>query len=87
MEEITNRGVALKSGEEQQPFNAKLDQLHSDWKQLEDAAKLREVRLDEAEKAHQYYFDADEAIEWLDEQELYMMTSEKAKVLIPRCSL
>lgn len=40
----------------------------------------RHSRLEEAHKAQQYYFDAAEAEAWMSEQELYMMSEEKAKV-------
>lgn len=40
----------------------------------------RHRRLEEAHKAQQYYFDAAEAEAWMSEQELYMMSEEKAKV-------
>lgn len=43
----------------------------------------RHSRLEEAHKAQQYYFDAAEAEAWMSEQELYMMSEEKAKVLKP----
>lgn len=43
-------------------------------------AELRHGRLEEAHKAQQYYFDAAEAEAWMSEQELYMMSEEKAKV-------
>ena len=39
--------------------------------------------LEESELAHQYYFDADEAIAWMAEQELYMMAKDKANVSAP----
>ncbi len=43
-------------------------------------AERRHGRLEEAHKAQQYYFDAAEAEAWMSEQELYMMSEEKAKV-------
>uniref|UniRef100_A0A3B3CVP6 Uncharacterized protein n=1 Tax=Oryzias melastigma TaxID=30732 RepID=A0A3B3CVP6_ORYME len=42
----------------------------------------RHTRLSEAHEAQQYYFDAAEAEAWMSEQELYMMSEEKAKVKI-----
>ncbi|XP_034534159.1 spectrin beta chain, non-erythrocytic 1-like [Notolabrus celidotus] len=54
------------------------------WRQLREEAEQRHSRLEEAHKAQQYYFDAAEAEAWMSEQELYMMSEEKAKV---RCSL
>lgn len=50
------------------------------WRQLNEEAELRHQRLAEAREAQQFYFDAAEAEAWMSEQELYMMSEEKAKV-------
>lgn len=50
------------------------------WGLLIEEAEKRHRRLEEAHKAQQYYFDAAEAEAWMSEQELYMMSEEKAKV-------
>lgn len=50
------------------------------WGQLIEETEKRHRRLEEAHKAQQYYFDAAEAEAWMSEQELYMMSEEKAKV-------
>ena len=50
------------------------------WRQHMEEAERRHGRLEEAHKAQQYYFDAAEAEAWMSEQELYMMSEEKAKV-------
>ena len=47
---------------------------------LVDEVETRNKKLEESERAQQYFFDADEAIAWMGEQELYMMASDKAKV-------
>ncbi|XP_058495768.1 spectrin beta chain, non-erythrocytic 1-like isoform X2 [Solea solea] len=57
----------------------RLAQLQELWRQLMEEAELRHGRLQEAHKAQQYYFDAAEAEAWMSEQELYMMSEEKAK--------
>nr|XP_057921393.1 spectrin beta chain, non-erythrocytic 1-like isoform X1 [Doryrhamphus excisus] len=49
------------------------------WRQLTEEVEHRRSRLEEAHKAQQYYFDAAEAEAWMSEQELYMMSEEKAK--------
>ncbi|XP_048660896.1 spectrin beta chain, non-erythrocytic 1 [Marmota marmota marmota] len=49
------------------------------WGQLIEETEKRHRRLEEAHKAQQYYFDAAEAEAWMSEQELYMMSEEKAK--------
>ena len=50
------------------------------WGLLIEETEKRHRRLEEAHKAQQYYFDAAEAEAWMSEQELYMMSEEKAKV-------
>ncbi|XP_048208889.1 spectrin beta chain, non-erythrocytic 1 isoform X3 [Perognathus longimembris pacificus] len=55
---------------------ANLEQL---WRLLFEETEKRHRRLEEAHKAQQYYFDAAEAEAWMSEQELYMMSEEKAK--------
>ncbi|XP_038847904.1 spectrin beta chain, non-erythrocytic 1-like [Salvelinus namaycush] len=49
------------------------------WAQILEETAKRHGRLEEAHKAQQYYFDAAEAEAWMSEQELYMMSEEKAK--------
>lgn len=50
------------------------------WEQIKKETEKRHSRLSEAHEAQQYYFDAAEAEAWMSEQELYMMSEEKAKV-------
>jgi spectrin beta len=52
------------------------------WGLLIEETEKRHRRLEEAHKAQQYYFDAAEAEAWMSEQELYMMSEEKAKVRV-----
>ncbi|XP_036402633.1 spectrin beta chain, non-erythrocytic 1-like isoform X2 [Megalops cyprinoides] len=49
------------------------------WSLMIEETEKRHGRLEEAHKAQQYYFDAAEAEAWMSEQELYMMSEEKAK--------
>ncbi|XP_016077611.1 PREDICTED: spectrin beta chain, non-erythrocytic 1 isoform X2 [Miniopterus natalensis] len=49
------------------------------WSLLIEETEKRHRRLEEAQRAQQYYFDAAEAEAWMSEQELYMMSEEKAK--------
>lgn len=60
----------------------RLVELQQLWKQLMEEVEQRHGRLQEAHKAQQYYFDAAEAEAWMSEQELYMMSEEKAKVCV-----
>ncbi|KAM9317060.1 spectrin beta chain, non-erythrocytic 1 [Gastrophryne carolinensis] len=57
----------------------RLADLQSLWNLLSEEIEKRHRRLEEAHKAQQYYFDAAEAEAWMSEQELYMMSEEKAK--------
>ncbi|MGH0152180.1 UNVERIFIED_CONTAM: hypothetical protein FKN15_051328 [Acipenser sinensis] len=49
------------------------------WNLMIEETEKRHTRLEESHKAQQYYFDAAEAEAWMSEQELYMMSEEKAK--------
>ncbi|KAG5831494.1 hypothetical protein ANANG_G00304300 [Anguilla anguilla] len=49
------------------------------WGLMVEEVDKRHARLEEAHRAQQYYFDAAEAEAWMSEQELYMMSEEKAK--------
>ncbi|XP_004867341.1 spectrin beta chain, non-erythrocytic 1 isoform X3 [Heterocephalus glaber] len=57
----------------------RLGDLKQLWGLLIEETEKRHRRLEEAHKAQQYYFDAAEAEAWMSEQELYMMSEEKAK--------
>ncbi|KAI5608533.1 spectrin beta chain, non-erythrocytic 1, partial [Silurus asotus] len=60
-------------------IRARLDELQELWNLLIQETAKRHERLEEAHRAQQYYFDAAEAEAWMSEQELYMMSEEKAK--------
>ncbi|XP_066553312.1 spectrin beta chain, non-erythrocytic 1 isoform X1 [Amia ocellicauda] len=57
----------------------RLSDLQQLWSLMIEETEKRHSRLEEAHKAQQYYFDAAEAEAWMSEQELYMMSEEKAK--------
>ncbi|KAG7470399.1 spectrin beta chain, non-erythrocytic 1 isoform X2 [Solea senegalensis] len=57
----------------------RLSELQSLWERIREETQKRHARLGEASHAQQYYFDAAEAEAWMSEQELYMMSEEKAK--------
>ncbi|XP_004436699.1 PREDICTED: spectrin beta chain, non-erythrocytic 1 isoform X3 [Ceratotherium simum simum] len=57
----------------------RLADLKEQWGCLIEETENRHRRLEEAHRAQQYYFDAAEAEAWMSEQELYMMSEEKAK--------
>ncbi|XP_071235761.1 spectrin beta chain, non-erythrocytic 1-like isoform X2 [Salvelinus alpinus] len=60
-------------------IHQRLADLRRLWAQILEETGKRHGRLEEAHKAQQYYFDAAEAEAWMSEQELYMMSEEKAK--------
>ncbi|XP_053369444.1 spectrin beta chain, non-erythrocytic 1 isoform X1 [Clarias gariepinus] len=60
-------------------IKARLVELKDLWNLLSQETAKRHERLEEAHQAQQYYFDAAEAEAWMSEQELYMMSEEKAK--------
>ncbi|XP_075993412.1 spectrin beta chain, non-erythrocytic 1-like isoform X2 [Genypterus blacodes] len=62
-----------------QLIRQRLAELQSLWEQIRKETEKRHARLSEAHEAQQYYFDAAEAEAWMSEQELYMMSEEKAK--------
>lgn len=67
-----------------QLIGQRLAELTSLWRRVGEETEKRHERLSEAHRAQQYYFDAAEAEAWMSEQELYMMSEEKAKVSWPR---
>lgn len=61
-------------------FQDKIDQLMAEWGDLKGAVTDRTSRLDDSEVAQQYLFDAAEAEAFMGEQELFLMSDERAKV-------
>uniref|UniRef100_A0A8C8JI49 Spectrin beta chain n=1 Tax=Oncorhynchus tshawytscha TaxID=74940 RepID=A0A8C8JI49_ONCTS len=49
------------------------------WGLMIEETEKRHARLEQSHNAQKYYFDAAEAEAWMSEQELYMMSEEKAK--------
>lgn len=58
----------------------RVEELQEAWRELGHQAELRHQRLERAHAAQQFYFDVAEAEAWMGEQELHMMSQEKAKV-------
>lgn len=67
-------------GERQSLLKERLVELKDLWDQLIAETDKRRARLVEAHCAQQFYADAAEAEAWMGEQELHMMSEEKAKV-------
>uniref|UniRef100_A0A7M4F5W6 Spectrin beta chain n=1 Tax=Crocodylus porosus TaxID=8502 RepID=A0A7M4F5W6_CROPO len=57
----------------------RLAALREAWEELQAQTKLRHQRLERSQAAQQFYCDAAEAEAWMGEQELHMMSQEKAK--------
>uniref|UniRef100_A0AAQ4QLC9 Spectrin beta chain n=1 Tax=Gasterosteus aculeatus aculeatus TaxID=481459 RepID=A0AAQ4QLC9_GASAC len=66
-------------GERQSVLEERLVELRDLWDQLIAETDKRHARLMEANRAQQFYADAAEAEAWMGEQELHMMSEEKAK--------
>uniref|UniRef100_A0A671UFL2 Spectrin beta chain n=1 Tax=Sparus aurata TaxID=8175 RepID=A0A671UFL2_SPAAU len=81
IDDILERSESLLKDESSSAniIRQRLANLRELWRQLMEEAERRHERLEEAHKAQQYYFDAAEAEAWMSEQELYMMSEEKAK--------
>ncbi|KAH1173934.1 spectrin beta chain, non-erythrocytic 1 [Mauremys mutica] len=74
-----NQNVITDSSLNAEALQQRLADLQQLWKLLIEETEKRHKRLEESHKAQQYYFDAAEAEAWMSEQELYMMSEEKAK--------
>lgn len=61
----------------------RLAALREAWEELQAQTELRHQRLERSQAAQQFYCDAAEAEAWMGEQELHMMSQEKAKVRTP----
>lgn len=72
--------ISDSSSPSAEAIRQRLADLKQLWSLLIEETEKRHRRLEEAHRAQQYYFDAAEAEAWMSEQELYMMSEEKAKV-------
>ncbi|XP_067118329.1 spectrin beta chain isoform X2 [Centruroides vittatus] len=73
------RKLISEGHEDSKEFQSLIDELTHLWEEMKKAIDYRKEKLLEAEKAHQYYFDASEAEAWMSEQELYMMVDDRGK--------
>lgn len=82
IDDIHRRGKTQSQvdGERQSVLEDRLVELQDLWDQLIAETDKRHTRLIEANRAQQFYADAAEAEAWMGEQELHMMSEEKAKV-------
>uniref|UniRef100_A0A3B3YUX9 Spectrin beta chain n=1 Tax=Poecilia mexicana TaxID=48701 RepID=A0A3B3YUX9_9TELE len=81
IDDIHRRGEAQSQvdGDRQSVLKERLVELRDLWDQLIAETDKRHDRLIEANRAQQFYADAAEAEAWMGEQELHMMSEEKAK--------
>uniref|UniRef100_A0AAQ4NZ03 Spectrin beta chain n=1 Tax=Gasterosteus aculeatus aculeatus TaxID=481459 RepID=A0AAQ4NZ03_GASAC len=81
IDDIHRRGQTQSQvdGERQSVLEERLVELRDLWDQLIAETDKRHARLMEANRAQQFYADAAEAEAWMGEQELHMMSEEKAK--------
>eukprot|EP00061_Rhincodon_typus_P013522 g39934.t1 len=81
IDDIADRGETMaKAGRiDSEVLRARLGDLQKMWKTLIEETDKRSARLEESQKAQQFYFDAAEAEAWMGEQELHMMSEERAK--------
>lgn len=75
--------LGLSMIEEDHPQSAEfqklIDELNERWSELMAAVDARKERLELSELTQQYFFDAAEAEAWMSEQELYMISDERAR--------
>uniref|UniRef100_A0A8C5S9V4 Spectrin beta chain, non-erythrocytic 1 n=1 Tax=Laticauda laticaudata TaxID=8630 RepID=A0A8C5S9V4_LATLA len=74
-----SQNILTDSSLNAEAIQQRLADLQQLWNLLIEETEKRHKRLEESHKAQQYYFDAAEAEAWMSEQELYMMSEEKAK--------
>ncbi|XP_064407877.1 spectrin beta chain, non-erythrocytic 1 isoform X2 [Latimeria chalumnae] len=81
IDDIQERGQAMAHAGnlDSAAIQKRLADLREMWKELIVEAGRRHARLAESHKAQQFYSDAAEAEAWMGEQELHMMSEEKAK--------
>ncbi|XP_052269284.1 spectrin beta chain, non-erythrocytic 1-like isoform X3 [Dreissena polymorpha] len=69
-QDLVNQGHPDRAG-----IGSRIKSLMDKWKQLQDLAKARRTKLEDAVEAHQYYTDANEAESWMKEK-MPLVTSD-----------
>uniref|UniRef100_A0A8C5WXP9 Spectrin beta chain n=1 Tax=Laticauda laticaudata TaxID=8630 RepID=A0A8C5WXP9_LATLA len=77
--DILGRWQGLACSGLEAELQGRVETLEEIWRELQDQVDQRRGRLEKAQMAQQFYFDAAEAEAWMGEQELHMMSEEKAK--------
>ncbi|XP_007261079.3 spectrin family protein isoform X2 [Astyanax mexicanus] len=78
IDDIQAHGRSM-DGERRADLDGRLSELGEEWSRFISETDKRHSRLAEANRAQQFYTDAAEAEAWMGEQELHMMSEEKAK--------
>lgn len=81
IETLYETGKELLDGdyEPKEKYSGLLHDLQGAWQQLNDALGERDRQLAVSEAAQQYLYDANEAEAWMSEQELHLLSDERAK--------
>ncbi|XP_078283992.1 spectrin beta chain, non-erythrocytic 1-like isoform X2 [Rhinoraja longicauda] len=81
IDDIAERGetLAVAGRVDSDVLRGRLGDLQGTWRDLQEETDRRSERLQESQRAQQFYFDAAEAEAWMGEQELHMMSEERAK--------
>ncbi|XP_039222171.1 spectrin beta chain, non-erythrocytic 2 isoform X1 [Crotalus tigris] len=77
--DILGRWQGLACSGLEKELQGRVETLEEMWRELQDQVAQRRGRLEKAQMAQQFYFDAAEAEAWMGEQELHMISEEKAK--------
>ncbi|KAK9391252.1 spectrin beta chain non-erythrocytic 2 [Crotalus adamanteus] len=77
--DILGRWQGLACSGLEAELQGRVETLEEMWRELQDQVAQRRGRLEKAQMAQQFYFDAAEAEAWMGEQELHMISEEKAK--------
>ncbi|KAG8146693.1 hypothetical protein E2320_013811, partial [Naja naja] len=73
--DILGRWQGLACSGLEAELQGRVETLEEIWRELQDQVDQRRGRLEKAQMAQQFYFDAAEAEAWMGEQELHMMMS------------
>nr|XP_020669027.1 spectrin beta chain, non-erythrocytic 2 [Pogona vitticeps] len=77
--DILGRWQSLACSGLEADLRGRVEALQEMWQELQNQAEERHRRLERAQMAQQLYFDVAEAEAWMGEQELHMISEEKAK--------
>ncbi|KAJ8401132.1 hypothetical protein AAFF_G00387140 [Aldrovandia affinis] len=81
IDEVLDRGRRMVAAEspESEHIGRQMEELEDVWGRLQDEMGKRRDRLAGSNQAQQYYNDANEAKSWIEDQEQYMISDDKAK--------